>query len=91
MNSALDILKKISESAPGKNQIKVDIVRFVVKDDTVQVVGYANNAQDVSTLSQSLKGLATDGQISSQPAGLALIPNRTAFNISFKADRGLTK
>lgn len=91
MNSALDILKKISESAPAKNQIKVDIVRFTVRDDVVQVVGYANSAQDVTTLSQSLKGLATDGQIQNQLAGLALIPNRTAFNLSFKADRGLTK
>lgn len=91
MNSALDLLKKISEAAPGKNQIKVDIVRFTVRDDTVQLVGYANSVQDVTTLSASLKGLATDGQISSQPAGISIIPNRTAFNLSFKADRGLTK
>ncbi len=91
MNSALDLLKKVSESAPGKNKIKIDIVRFIVRDDVVQILGYANNVQDVDSLSQGLKTLAIDGQINNQAAGLALMPNRTAFNLSFKADRGLVK
>lgn len=91
MNSALDLLKKVSDAAPQKNQIKVDVMRFNVKDDLVQIVGYVNNAQDVNLLSQSLKSLALDGVITSQPSGLSLMPNRTSFNLSFKADRGIAK
>jgi len=91
MNSALDILKKVSEAAPARAQVKVDIMRFNVRDDVVQIVGYAESPQDVLKLSQGLKSLATDGNVTNQPAGLSVMPNRTSFNLSFKADRGIVK
>ena len=91
MNSALDILKKISETAPQKDQVKVDIMTFQVKDDVVQILGYASSPKDILTLSQNLKMISTDGVITNQPSNLSLVPNRTAFNLSFKTDRGLVK
>lgn len=91
MNSAMEILKKISEAAPQKEQVKVDIMTFQIKDDVVQILGYAGSPLEVATLSQNLKAIAADGVINSQSSTLALIPNRTSFNLSFKADRGLSK
>ncbi|MBY0555218.1 pilus assembly protein PilM [bacterium] len=91
MNSALDLLKKVSESAPSKDQAKIDIMNFTVKDDIVQIVGYASSPKDVASLSQNLKNLSTDGQVNTQPSNLSLVPNRVAFNLSFRADRGLVK
>jgi general secretion pathway protein L len=90
MNSAMDILKKISEASP-KDQVKVDIVKFIVRDEVVQIIGYANTVQDINALSQSIKSLASDGNVANQPAGLSVMPNRTSFNLSFKTDRGITK
>jgi hypothetical protein len=69
----------------------VDIVRFNVRDDVVQIMGYANSAQDILALSQGLKSLSVDGTVTNQPAGLGLMPNKTSFNLSFKADRGIVK
>lgn len=91
VNSALDILKKVSESAPQRNQINVDILTFQVKDDVVQLTGYANSPREITLLSDNLKSLSIDGVISSQAANLTPVANRTAFNLSFKADRGLNK
>lgn len=91
MNSALEILKKVSESAPQKEQAKIDILTFQVKDDVVQILGYSGSPVETAALSKSLKSVAVDGIVNSQPAGLSLIPNRSAFNLSFKADRGLIK
>lgn len=91
MNSALDLLKKISESAPQKEQIKIDIMNFNVRDDLVQILGYAQSTKDIEFLSQNLKAVSIDGLINSQPANLGLVPNRVAFNISLKIDRGLIK
>jgi general secretion pathway protein L len=91
MNSALDLLKKVSEAAPGRSQVKVDIVRFNVRDDVVQIMGYANSAQDVLALSQGLKSLSLDGTVTNQPAGLGVMPNKTSFNLSFRTDRGIVK
>jgi general secretion pathway protein L len=91
MNSALDVLKKVSESAPGKNQVKIDIVSFIVKDEIISISGYANNLQDVNVLSESLKPMASDGVVSNQKGNLAIMPNKTSFNLSFKTDRGVSK
>jgi general secretion pathway protein L len=91
MNSALDMLKKVSESAPGKEQVKIDIMSFNVKDDIVQIGGYASSPKDVANLSQNLKAISIDGQVNTQPSNLSIVPNRVSFNLSFKADRGLVK
>lgn len=91
MNSALEILKKVSEAAPGKDQVKIDIMTFQVKDDVVQMIGYANTPKEVSLLAQNLKSITINGDVTQAAANLATIPNRVAFNLSFKADRGLIK
>ncbi|MBC7464973.1 MAG: pilus assembly protein PilM [Bdellovibrio sp.] len=91
MNSALEVLKKVSEAAPGKEQIKVDIMTFQIKDDLVQMIGYANTPREVNLLAQNLKSLTSSGDVTQGQANLASIPNRVAFNITFKADRGLVK
>lgn len=91
LNSALELLKKVSESAPSKEQVKVDIMSFQVRDDLVQLQGYASSPREVTLLADQLKSLSTDGNVASQPARLTAVPNRTAFNITFKADRGLVK
>lgn len=91
MNSALEVLKKVSEVAPTKDQAKIDIMNFQIKDDIVQILGYATSARDIVTLTQSLKTISADGYVTTQPPNLSLVPNRVAFNLSFKTDRGLTK
>lgn len=91
MNSALEILKKVSDAAPGKEQVKIDLMTFQVKDDVVQMIGYANTPKEVNLLAANLKSLTTNGDVTQAPSNLTSIPNRVAFNLTFKADRGLIK
>lgn len=91
MNSALEILKKVSESAPQKEMVKVDIMTFQIKDDLVQILGYAGSPVEVASLAKNLKAIAADGIVNTQSANLSLMPNRVSFNLSFKADRGIVK
>lgn len=91
MNSALEILKKVSEAAPGKDQIKIDLMNFQVKDDLVQMIGYANSIKEVNLLIQNLKSLSSSRQIINQPGTLSPVTHRVSFNLTFKADRGLVK
>lgn len=90
MNSALELLKKVSESAPSKEQVKIDLVSFTVKDDLVQMTGYAGSPRELTTLSKNLESVAI-GAITQQPATLPSQANKVTFNISFKTDRGLVK
>ena len=91
MNSALEILKKVSETAPGKEQVKIDLMNFLVRDDEVQLIGYANTPKEVSTLAQNLKSLSVTGDVTNKIGGLPPVPNRVSFSLSFKADRGLIR
>lgn len=90
MNSALELLKKVSESAPTKDQVKVDLVTFIVKDDQVQMTGYVGSPRELTSLSKNLESIALGGVIQ-QPATLAAQANKVTFNLSFKTDRGLIK
>ncbi len=90
MNSALELLKKVSESAPSKEQAKIDLMSFIVKDDSVQMTGYAGSPKDLSTLTKNLQAVAL-GKVNQQAAVLPALPNKVAFNLTFTTDRGLAK
>ena len=91
MNSAMDILKKISDQAPGKDKTKIDLMQFNVKDDLVQISGYANSPREISLLSEKMAPLSVNNKINTEKTNLVAVPNRVAFSISFKTDRGLVK
>lgn len=91
MNSAMDILKKISLQAPSKDQAKIDLMQFNIKDDLVQISGYANSPREISLLTEKLSSLSINNKINQDPTTLVALPNRVAFALSFKTDRGLVK
>ncbi len=91
MNSALDILRKVSDQAPNKEQSKIDLVEFNVRDDLVQMSGYANSPREIMLLTQKLSSLSLNNKINEDKTKLAAQPNRVAFSLSFKTDRGLVK
>ncbi|MES3036332.1 MAG: pilus assembly protein PilM, partial [Bdellovibrionota bacterium] len=91
MNSAMDILKKVSDAAPGKTELKVDIVRFSVRDSRVTLEGYVNNPQELDQLKSRLAGLAINKRVSDMKANLGQVPSRLGFAFSFDVDRNVQK
>ena len=91
MNSAMDILKKVSEQSPALSQAKIDLMQFSVKDDQVQIAGYANSPREVALLTQKLESLSTKKKITEDRPQLPSVPNRVTFALSFTVDRGLVK
>lgn len=91
MNSAMDILKKVSDQAPSKEQAHIDLVQFNVKDDLVQISGYANSPREIGLFTQKLSTLSVNNKVSQDPTNLTAVVNRVAFTLSFKTDRGLVK
>lgn len=90
MNSAMEILQKISGSVPSKEQLKLDVTSISVKDDRVHMTGHVNgDTTSVETLRKSLTGLAADGQV--QSAAPSLSGGKASFNISFRVDRNIQK
>ncbi len=91
MNSALEILKRVSESAPDKTSVKVDLKKFHVLEDEITLEAYVNTRQEATRLMQTLNGVAIDGRIQSRPSTLPGDPKRVALAVSFKIDRNLHK
>ncbi|MBN8537030.1 MAG: pilus assembly protein PilM [Deltaproteobacteria bacterium] len=91
MNSALEVLKKISDNLPTKTQIKLDVKKFEVNDQAVTLEGYVNSPVEQSLIKEYLKVLSTDEKIQSLNSTLPPIQNRVTFNFIFNIDRGITK
>ncbi len=91
MNSALDIVKKINDAAPGKTAVTLDVHELQINDTQVALQGYVNSPQEMSLLQQSLANITADGQVRAQKSSLGSLPGKTAFSFSFNVDRGIQK
>ena len=91
MNSAMEVLKKINDASPVKNQVTLDVKHVQIKDASVAISGYVNNANEVTILQQSLANLSLDGKINSSPSTMKARSGKIGFSFDFKVDRGITK
>ncbi|MEK6772683.1 MAG: hypothetical protein AABY64_01975, partial [Bdellovibrionota bacterium] len=91
MNSALEMLKRVSENAPEKSAIKMDLKKFHVIEDEVIMEGYVFSRAEANTLVQSLNALSINGKIQPRTPTIPMDPKKTTFAISFKVDRNIHK
>lgn len=90
MNSALDVLKMVSDAAPARAAISLDVQQFNVQDAQVSIQGYVNSPKEVSLLQQALANIA-EGQVKTGSSSLQTRPGKTAFSFNFNVDRGIQK
>lgn len=91
MNSALEIIQKISDAVPAKNAIKLNVRGLSVIDSTVRIEGNVTTAQELTLLQSTLKSLALDGRVSALPVNLGEVSSARNFHFEFKVDRGVVK
>ncbi|MNJ98552.1 Competence protein A [compost metagenome] len=91
MNSAMDIMKKISDATPAKNVVSLDVQDLQIVESNVKMAGYVGSPREATLLQQSLANITDDGKVTAQRATLPALPNKTAFSFSFAVDRGIQK
>jgi general secretion pathway protein L len=91
MNSALDILKKISENSPGKNSITLTVKKIKIQNSRVEVEGTVARPQEISALQKSLASMAINGKVDTTQPTLPATSGGTPFAFSFQVDRGVEK
>jgi general secretion pathway protein L len=89
MNSALEILRKVNDAAPGRSTVRMEVRQFSVKDTNVHIEGYVNTAKDSDMLQQSLRNLAKDLKIRSTPTQIAVPAGKIGFGFDFAVDRNV--
>jgi general secretion pathway protein L len=91
MNSAMDILKRVNDATPAKNQVTLDVKRIDIQDARVTVEGYVNTPVEMGRLQSSLGSLSLDGKVNAGSPALPKQSGKVAFSFNFKVDRGIAK
>ncbi len=91
MNSAVELLKKISEILPSKVSAQIDLVRFQVLDQAMTVEGYVQSARQREQVLESLKMMALNESVQSNSSRLPPFGNKVPFSFSLNVDRGIKK
>lgn len=86
LNSALDILNRISSAVPAKAQLPMEIKRVNIDNDMAEIQGYSNSAADNGRIAQALQSVAS-GRVESSPTNIAVPAGKTAFGFKFKIIR----
>jgi general secretion pathway protein L len=89
MNSAMDVLKKISETVPGKTNLSLDLHTLRIIDENVEMYGYVRNENEVRALQKELGRISSNGKITQNEPKLPALADKTAFSFTFKTDRNL--
>lgn len=89
MNSAMDVFKKINDAIPSKQAITLDVRRFAINDDQVEIEGQVGDNNQLRALETALSSVAisklNQGQVLTR-----IVKPGVQFSYSFKVDRGIT-
>jgi len=89
MNSAMDVLRKISDGVPGKSTVSLDIRRINIQANRVEIEGSVTNQHELTTLRNSLNGVSANGKVDTiRPTGM--VHSGVPFAFAFPVDRGMT-
>ena len=90
MNSALDLVQKISGSLPPRSSINLNISRIDIKEQKVEIEGYVVYPQEISIIQNSLNSVSIAGSLRTAQPRLPVPKDRKAFAFSFNMDRELS-
>lgn len=91
MNSALDILKKVSDATPPKSEITLDVKRWSIEENRALLEGSVKSPAELNKLTQNLSNVAVDGKVERLAPTVPAPAGSVAFSLSFTVDRGITK
>lgn len=63
INSAMDILAEVSQKVPSSRNIQLEVQRFMVENNTVQIEGLVRGNQAMAQLKRSLESVASGGKL----------------------------
>lgn len=86
-NSALDVLNSLSQRAPNKKSIQLDLLKFSVREGTVSMEGFASSPQQVAMLKSSVIGISKDKNVRDITPSVVAPRGKTAFAMTFTVQR----
>ena len=87
MPSALELLRRISEAVPSRGGTHLQIQRFSVHENRVEMEGFVSQANELQSLKNSLQGMAVGGKVNNLPRNPTVPAGQLAFAVSFDVER----
>jgi len=88
INSALDILNRISAAIPATAQLNMEIKRISIDNDSAEVHGYSSSDGDNARVAQALSKLSSNGKIEPLTTRAIKVPaGKVPFVYKFKIQR----
>lgn len=87
INSALDILNRISAAVPTNAQVLHEVKRIIIETKTAEVHGYANSAGDGQKVMAALQKVAEDGKVQTINPQIKTPAGKVPFACKFKIQR----
>lgn len=89
INSAMDVLKKISDAMPAKNQVQLNIHSILIQDQKAIIHGSAGNVAELNLIQQAISRAAADGKMQDLKSADPVAPPAVGFKYEIKVDRGI--
>lgn len=87
ISSALEVLKALSESTPGKKSVVMDVSSLTINNDQVEVQGLLSSPNQLNTLIKDWKNLAIGGKIEKFQPSMKAPKEKVAFGLRFRVER----
>jgi general secretion pathway protein L len=87
LNSAMDIVKMVSNVAPSKNILNMNVLRFSVNNSDIVMEGEIRGGQGRSQLREALLSLASDGRVQDFTSGIKPRAGYQSFGFKFRVLR----
>lgn len=87
LNSALDILEKISTSMPARGQAQLEIKRISIDGENAEVHGYASSSAERDQVFKSLQRVSIGGKVDTITGKVSAPDGKIGFGYHFKVQR----
>ncbi len=88
VNSALDIMKKITQATPQSKRIQLEIKRLNIQGESVRLEGIAHKNTPLKELKKALKNISSNKKILIEKSSLKITKSHNkSFAYSFKVNR----
>lgn len=87
LNSALDILNRISTSLPTRGQIRLEVKRLTIDNDTAEVHGYAESSKDRTAVQTALARVSSNNKTENIQPRIEIPKGKVGFAYRIKIQR----
>lgn len=85
LNQTFDVLNRLSASVPSRRNLSLEIRRFILIGEVMDIQGDVANNQELETLKNTMANLSSDGKV--EVLGIQQAGTRTAFSLRIRVAR----